>query len=88
VHKNDIGFKELIIPENSFLEGIMTDDLDLSKYGVLLIGLIDEERGHHFEFITAGINHKLDVGDTLVCIGSKEKLFSFSNEIKKMESFI
>jgi len=83
VHKNGIGFKELIIPEDSFLHGLMTDDIDLSEHGVLLVGLIDEERGHHFEFITAGINHKLDSGDTLVCIGDEEKLKDFEELIKK-----
>jgi voltage-gated potassium channel len=86
VHKNGIGFKELLIPSNSFLNGLMTDDIDLSTYGVLLVGLIDEERGHHFEFITAGINHKLDSGDTLVCIGKEEKLQAFEQHIKKKEA--
>ena len=85
VHKNGIGFKELIIPDNSFLHGLMTDDIDLSDHGVLLVGLIDEERGHHFEFMTAGINHKLDSGDTLVCIGEEEKLKNFEDLIKKKE---
>jgi voltage-gated potassium channel len=84
VHKNGIGFKELVIPEGSFLNGLMTDDIDLSVDGVLLVGLIDEERGHHFEFITAGINHKLDSGDTLVCIGEEEKLKTFEDLIKKV----
>ena len=85
VHKNGIGFRELVIPEDSFLHGLMTDDIDLSEYGVLLVGLIDEERGHHFEFITAGINHKLDSGDTLVCIGEEKKLNDFEELIRKKE---
>jgi voltage-gated potassium channel len=85
VHKNGIGFKELIIPEDSFLNGFMTDDIDFSEYGVLLVGLIDEERGNHFEFITAGINHKLDSGDTLVCLGEETKLKKFEDLIKKKE---
>ncbi len=85
VHKNDIGFRELIIPPKSFLSGLMTDDIDLSEYGVLLVGLIDEERGHHFEFITTGINHKLDSGDTLVCIGKEEMLNNFVDLINKKE---
>ena len=82
-HKNGIGFREYVIPEDSFLHGLMTDDLDLSEYGVLLVGMIDEELGHHFTFITAGINHKLDAGDTIVCIGEKEKLDMFKILIKK-----
>jgi len=82
-HKNGIGFREYIIPNESFLHGLMTDDIDLSKYGVLLVGMIDEELGNHFSFITAGINHKLDSGDTIVCIGEAKKLDSFESLIGK-----
>jgi len=84
-HKNGIGFRELLIPNNSFLHGLMTDDIDLSKYGVLLVGMIDEELSHHFVFITAGVNHKLDTGDTIVCIGEEEKLDMFETLIEKKE---
>jgi voltage-gated potassium channel len=83
VHKNGIGFREFIIPEHSFLDGLMTDDIDLSEYGVLLVGMIDEELGHHFIFITAGVNHKLDSGDTIVCVGKYKELEAFENRIKK-----
>ncbi len=84
--RDGIVFRELLIPEGSFLHGLMTDDIDFSPYGVLLIGMIDEELGHTFVFITTGINHKLDAGDTLVCIGPKEKLNAFEEEIRKKES--
>lgn len=84
-HQNGIGFREYVIPEDSFLHGLMTDDIDLAEYGVLLVGMIDEERGSHFEFITAGVNHKLDSGDTIVCIGEQEKLTYFEILIKKKE---
>lgn len=84
--RDGIGFKEMIIPKNSFLEGQATDDIDFSPYGVLLIGMIDEALGHSFVFITAGINHELNEGDTIVCIGPEEKLNTFNEEIKKKES--
>ena len=61
----------------------MTDDIDLSVYGVLLVGMIDEELGHHFMFITAGVNHKLDSGDTIVCIGKYKELEAFEKCIEK-----
>ena len=85
IHKNGIGFREYIIPNKSFLHGLMTDDIDLSKYGVLLVGMIDEELGHHFIFITAGVNHKLDSGDTIVCVGKHEELEIFEKLIKQKE---
>ena len=45
IHKNGIGFKEMIIPHDSFLVGMMTDTIDFSPFGVLLVGMIDEELG-------------------------------------------
>jgi voltage-gated potassium channel len=81
--KAGISFKEILIPKNSFLEGKTTDEIDFSPFGVLLIGMIDEKLGHTFVFITAGINHELNHGDTIVCIGPKESLNAFAEEIKK-----
>ncbi len=81
--KNGIGFREYVIPENSFLHGLMTDDIDFSRFGLLLVGMIDEELGEHFTFITAGINHKLDSGDTIVCIGEKKYLDDFGDTVQK-----
>ncbi len=84
--RDGVGFKEMLIPRNSFLEGMTTDEIDFSPYGVLLIGMIDEALGHAFVFITAGINHELNQGDTIVCIGPEDKLNAFAEEIKKKES--
>jgi len=84
--RDGVGFKEMLIPRNSFLEGMTTDEIDFSPYGVLLIGMIDEALGHAFVFITAGINHELNDGDTIVCIGPEDKLNAFAEEIKKKES--
>ena len=83
-----IGFKEMLIPKNSFLEAKTTDEIDFSPYGILLIGMIDEALGHAFVFITAGINHELNEGDTIVCIGPEVKLNAFREEIKKQENHV
>jgi len=80
-----ITFKEMLIPEHSFLDGMMAEDVDFSSYGILLVGMIDEELGHAFVFVTAGISHKLDSGDTIVCLGGKEELEAFEKLIKKKE---
>jgi len=84
-YKNGIGFKEIVIPQNSFLVDKMTDDIDFSPFGVLLVGMIDQELGHNFIFITAGVNHKIDIGDTLVCIGEMQKLDDFEVLVKNKE---
>jgi len=83
LNKNGIIFKEMVIPPDSFLDGMMVEEIDFAKYGVLLIGMIDEEMGHSFVFITAGIEHKLDSGDTMVCIGYIDKLKEFEYLIQK-----
>jgi len=85
IHKNGIGFKEMVIPDESFLVDKMTNDIDFSPFGVLLVGMIDEELGHHFLFITAGVNHKIDAGDTIVCIGMIDKLNDFKLLIQEKE---
>jgi voltage-gated potassium channel len=87
-HRHGITFREMLIPPNSFLDGKMVDEIDFSAYGVLLVGLIDEERGHYFEFMTAGLEHKLDSGDTMVCLGYSKDLNAFEASIKLKEQTI
>jgi len=78
-----ISFREMLIPENSYLDGMMADSVNFSTQGVLLIGMIDVELSHKFIFITSGIDHKLDSGDTIVCIGHDHDLDSFEERMKK-----
>ena len=80
-----IIFKEITIPEYSFLDKKMADDIDFSSYGILLMGMIDKEKGNAFIFITAGVEHKIDSGDIIVCIGLKENLDTFEKLIQKKE---
>ncbi len=84
-NKSGITFREMVIPQNSFLDGVMAEDIDFSSHGVLLVGMIDEELGHAFVFVTAGISHKLDSGDTIVCLGEQKELEAFEALIKKKE---
>ena len=84
-NKDGITFKEILIPEKSFLDGMMAEDVDFSSYNVLLVGMIDEELSHAFVFVTAGIAHKLDTGDTIVCLGKKDKLEAFEKLIQHKE---
>ena len=85
-NKDGITFKEMLIPEHSFLDGMMAEDVDFSSYDVLLVGMIDEELSHAFVFVTAGIAHKLDTGDTIVCLGTREKLETFEKLIQHKEA--
>ncbi len=85
---SEIGFRQFLIPVGSYLDGVNTNDLNLSGYNVLLIGMVDEELGDSFIFITAGINHKLDSGDTIVCLGSPESLDEFGQAIAKQKEML
>ena len=84
-NQGGITFKEMVIPVDSFLHEKKAEEIDFSSFGVLLVGMIDEELGHSFVFVTAGISHKLDSGDTIVCLGEKEKLDAFEELIAKKE---
>jgi len=76
-----ISFKEMTIPSGSFLDGRVVDSIDFRDYGVLLVGIIDKELGNKFLFITNGIEHKLDCGDIIVCIGEAYDLQNFEKLI-------
>ncbi|NPA82543.1 MAG: TrkA family potassium uptake protein [Epsilonproteobacteria bacterium] len=82
----DIDIREVEIPKNSFLEGKYIKDIDLKKdYNLILIGIIDKERGNNFVFITKGINHKIDAEDILLIIGYKEDIKRFIRDLKERE---
>jgi voltage-gated potassium channel len=82
---SDISFKEMTIPVGSRLDGVMVDDIYFGEYKVLLVGMIDEELSQKFIFITAGVEHKIDAGDTIVCIGKDEDLLEFEKSVVNTE---
>jgi voltage-gated potassium channel len=84
-NSHEYSFHEIVIPENSFLHGKMLDEVDFSRYGVIFIGMIDTELGNSFIFVTTGIEHKLDSGDIIVCIGHEKDLELFEAAIAKSE---
>ncbi len=81
--KRGISFHEYTIPEGSFLHGRNTEEIEFFRFNILLVGVIDHELGKDLIFITEGINHKLDSGDVLVCMGKNEDLKRFEETIKR-----
>jgi voltage-gated potassium channel len=79
--EDDLSLREIIIPENSFLDEIMVDDFDFSIHKIILIGMVDRRLSEQFLFITSGIEHRLDRGDVLVCMG-------YSEDLDRFEEFI
>ena len=86
--KDGINFREIEVPQGSFLGGMLVDDVNFHACKVLLIGLVDMERGEHFEFITSGDEHTIETGDRIVCIGLEEDLDNFEKLIKKSEETV
>jgi len=78
---HDYKFIEIEIIENSKLNGIVLDKIDFNSYNIIFIGMIDKELGNQFIFSTVGINHKVDSGDILVCIGKDEDIEKFKKEM-------
>jgi voltage-gated potassium channel len=78
----NFSFKEMIVPPNSILDGVMVDDFDFSVHNIILVGMIDKRLSSQFIFITSGLENRFDVGDTLVCIGYNEDLDRFEENIK------
>ncbi|MCB4746997.1 MAG: NAD-binding protein [Sulfurovum sp.] len=83
--KTGISFMEMEIPEGSFLHGKKIEEVDFSCYNVLLVGMVDMERGRGFEFVTAGQEHWLDTGDIIVCMGEVTKLHTFKKIIARKD---
>ncbi len=81
--KEGIAFMEMTVPEGSSFVGKYTDEVDFSKYDVILVGMVDLELHRGFEFMTTGHNHKIDAGDMLVCMGEVEKLHIFKRIVER-----
>ena len=86
--KDGIGFREIVIPKGSFLDGMMVDDVNFHACNVLLVGLVDLEEGEHFIFTTSGDDYRLDSGDRIVCLGKDEDMDTFEEMIKNGEESI
>jgi len=77
---HDYIFKEIPIQDNSKISGVLLDKIDFNKYNIIFVGMIDKEMGNQFVFSTVGHNHRIDVGDIIVCIGKEKDLNRFAIE--------
>ncbi len=75
------SFREMTIPPNSCLDGVMVDDFDFREHKIILVGMIDKRLSDQFIFITSGLEHQFDVHDTIVCIG-------YNDDLEKFEAYI
>ncbi len=81
---NALSFAEIKIPKNSFLDGKYIRDVDkeISKnYNILIIAVVDKEMSENVQFITKGLNHKLDYGDILIVVGDIFDIEQFKEDL-------
>lgn len=75
---SNLNIEEFEIQNNSLLNGKFLSDFSFSKdFNIIVIGIADIELGDKFIFNASGINHKLDINDTIVAVGYKNDLERF-----------
>ena len=81
----DLNIAEITIPRHSWLHGVRLSSLrKVMTQNVLLLGVVDIERGKDLIFSTRGIDHKLDYDDVLVVIGARSEIDAFRTLIDRM----
>ena len=81
---NQLSFKEIEIPKNSFLDGKYIKDVyqEISNvYNILIVAIVDKEISENVQFITKGINHKIDAKDILVVVGDIDDIERFEDDL-------
>jgi len=82
--QQDLNIAEITIPQHSWLHGVHLSGLrKVMKQNVLLLGVVDLERGKDLIFSTRGIDHKLDYDDVLVVIGARSEIDAFRGLIDR-----
>ncbi len=80
--KSDISVEEITVQKDSIFDGVLLSDLNQIKRGnIIILGIQDKELSEDFIFFSAGINHKIDQGDTLVLLGHPQELAKFKDSI-------
>ena len=76
--QQDLSLAEVAVTEGSSLDGQTLDGLEVSRsYNLVLLGVVDRERGKDFTFAVGSDSYRLDPGDVLVVIGPEEAIASF-----------
>lgn len=86
---NKLAFAEIEIPKGSFLDGRYIKDVykDISSnYNILIIAIVDKEMSSEVQFVTRGINHKIDEGDILIVVGDIDEIERFKEDLNLLRS--
>ncbi len=80
--ENDLKMAEIVLPKDSALEAKLLSEIDFKSHGIVLIAIIDKERGNELAFVDKRVDHKLDAGDTLVVVARKDDFERFKRFLK------
>lgn len=82
--QQDLNAAEIIIPRHSWLHGVHLSALrKVMTQNLILLGVVDLERGRDLILSTRGIDHKLDYDDVLVVIGARSEIDAFRALIER-----
>ena len=80
----DHNVAEITIPRHSWVHGVHLSGLRKAMtQNLILLGVVDLERGRDLIFSTRGIDHKLDYDDVLVVIGARSEIDAFRELIER-----
>jgi len=85
---NDLSFAEIEVEKGSFLDGKYIKDIykEISdNYNILIVAIVDKELSENVQFITKGINHKIDYEDILIVVGDKEEIKRFKEDLASLK---
>ena len=78
----DIKIYEVLIPKDSYLEGVLFNKMGVEeRFDLMVMGMQERNRVNSFRFNTHKIHHKIKFGDILVIIGSHENIEAFKKEL-------
>jgi voltage-gated potassium channel len=79
--KNDLRIAEIVLEANTILEGKRAAQIDFYGRGLILVAVIDKELGDELIYLSKGVDHKFDAGDTLVLAGRADDILAFKREL-------
>lgn len=82
----DLNISEIVIPNDSWVHGVLLSELRKHMtQNVILLGVVDLERGRDLIFSTRGIDHNLDHDDVLVVIGPQHQIDQFKRMVESRQ---
>ena len=79
--KNDLKISEIVLEPDTILEKKFASQIDFYSKGLILVAIIDKEIGDDLIYISKGVDHKFDGGDTLVLAGKSNDILAFRREL-------